>query len=64
MLRFSRVGEIIHSQPWQEAHVQAIHVHQHFCLFSFEALIFLFVHMFMCVCVCLHAEEDALEATL
>lgn len=63
MLPFSRGGEIIHSQPRQEAHVQALNVHQHFCV---EALIFPFVRMFLCVfmCVCLHAEEAALEATL
>lgn len=52
MLPFSRGGEIIHSQPWQEAHVQALNVHQHFCL---EALIFPFVRMFLCAFMCVFA---------
>lgn len=65
MLPFRRVGKIIHSQPRQEAHVQALNVHQH------SAFSILFSHFpvhiscsYVSVCVCLHADEAVLEATL
>lgn len=66
MLPFSRVGEIIHSQPRQEAHVQALNVHQHFCVFQFRGSHFpvntdVSVCVCLCVyvCVCLRAEVAA-----